>query len=277
MSKNQRKKLQQQQRDRSRAAKRQQAAQSIRTKWDHARHYKTEWEAWDEDQTQPKDVLLLKADSYKPQLAFDLPPGNGVVWPYITSPQGNFSYSNQITPAFLPLPYQGRDGMIIWDAPIVIPTLKSMNRDMSGDLFPAGTPEIKRVVEGHPWMSIVVGEVFSQRSGVVKAKGKVLVGGLGLGWFLNKVHQKESVEEIILVEHSQELLDWYGYEMCRKLPKVREVICNDVYAVVHRFPDHQLLLDIWPILRGEDSAETDPRLAALRQDAGDRVWAWGMD
>lgn len=274
MSKNQQKKKNQ---ERQRAARRREKAKVERVKWELSRRYKTFWEDWNEDSTQPKPTLLLKAASYRPQLVFDIPAGDGVVWPYLVSPQGNFSYANQISPAFFPLPFQGQEGMIVWDGPIVVPTLKSMNRDIYGDYFPPNTPEFERVVNGHPWMSVVVGEVFSQRSGIEKAKGKVVVGGLGLGWFLKKVCQKDSVEEVVLIERSQELLDWYGYGMCQSLPKVKEVICNDVYAEVHRFPEHQLLLDIWPILRGEDSSETDPHLARLRQVAGDRVWAWGMD
>jgi hypothetical protein len=80
-----------------------------------------------------------------------------------------------------------------------------------------------------------------------------------------------------LMGQSRELLDWYGYRICQNHEKVRDVICDDVYAVVDRYSDHQLSLDIWPVYEGKHGAEGDERLAALRKTAGDRVWAWGMD
>jgi hypothetical protein len=126
-------------------------------------------------------------------------------------------------------------------------------------------------------MSVTPAEMISQRSGIRRAQGKVVVGGLGLGWFLDQVCSKDDVEEVIVVERNEELLDWYGYRLCRDQAKVREVICDDVYAVAERFPNHQLLLDIWPTYAGAYGAEGDERLAALRKTAGDRVWAWGMD
>ena len=53
-------------------------------------------------------------------------------------------------------------------------------------------------------------EMLTQRSGVQAAEGTVVLGGLGLGWLLRKVCEKPSVERVIVVEKSQELLDWYG-------------------------------------------------------------------
>ena len=126
-------------------------------------------------------------------------------------------------------------------------------------------------------MSSMPAEMLTQRSGIRMAQGKVLIGGLGIGWFLEQVCSKREVEEVVLVERSQELLDWYGYRLCRAQPKVKEVICDDVYAVVDRFPDHQYLLDIWPVLSGMYGAAGDRRLADLRRRAPGRVWAWGMD
>ncbi len=123
-------------------------------------------------------------------------------------------------------------------------------------------------------MSLTPGEMITQRSGVAKATGKVVVGGLGLGWFLRKVCDRESVEEVVVVEKSQELLDWYGYDLCKRFPKVKDVVSNDIYREIGRHGESQYLLDIWPIY---DGARQDKRLRAARKTLGNRLWAWGMD
>jgi spermidine synthase len=56
-------------------------------------------------------------------------------------------------------------------------------------------------------MSMTPAEMLTQRSGVQAAEGTVVLGGLGLGWLLRKVCEKQSVERVIVVEQSQELLD----------------------------------------------------------------------
>ena len=131
-----------------------------------------------------------------------------------------------------------------------------------------------RATWGNVWMSLTPGEMITQRSGVAKATGKVVVGGLGLGWFLRKVCDKESVEEVVVVEKSQELLDWYGYDLCKRFPKVKDVVSNDIYREIGRHGESQYLLDIWPIY---DGARQDKRLRAARKTLGNRLWAWGMD
>src|SRR4051794_19785126 len=95
-------------------------------------------------------------------------------------------------------------------------------------------------------MSFTPMEVITQRPGIRRAHGTMLVGGLGLGWFLRKVHDRPEVERVILVESCRELLDWYGDELCGRLPKVTDVICGDVFDQIGRFgPKAKHLLDIW--------------------------------
>ncbi len=235
-------------------------------------------EDWDEDFTEQKPLLLLNANSYKPEVLFDIPVSQRSSRKYVVSPNGNFSYRNVSLPQFTLLKHFGDSGFTTWNGDIVLPSLIDMRRRWhDGRTFPKKTSEYRRSAEGAVWMSITTSEILTQRSGVQKAKGKVLVGGLGLGWFLRKVCEKDTVDEVVVVEKSQELLGWYGYDLCRRHPKVKDVICSDVYDVVGRFPEHQLLLDIWPVFKGDRGAEGDPRLKALRDVAHDRVWAWGMD
>jgi hypothetical protein len=235
-----------------------------------------EWTDWDLSAVvDMSHDLAIRADSFRPTLLFNVQPWHaGGAKEYVRSPNGSWAYINSV--AYKPIPHFGSDGHTFFDAPVVIPVLLDL-RLSHGVKLPDSIPEQDRLLLGAVWMSGTPAEMISQRSGICRAKGRVLVGGLGLGWFLEQVCKRDDVDEVVVVERSQELLDWYGYRLCHNHKKVREVICDDVYAVVDRFPDHQLLLDIWPVYEGEHGAEGDERLAALRKTAGDRVWAWGMD
>lgn len=227
------------------------------------------WEDWDEDKTRARLLLALKfmaPPSPAPRLAPE----------YLLSPRGTFAYENVILPAGMPLELCGKQhGLVIWDDDVVLPTLVDMNLNgRNGKRFAKYVPEKERAAWGMVWMSLTPSEMLSQRSGVAKANGKVVIGGLGLGWFMKKLSTKDTVTEIVVVEKSQELLDWYGYKLCEKYPKVKEVICNDVYQEIGRHGDCEYLLDIWPIYAG---AINDPRLRAARKVVGERIWAWGMD
>src|ERR1051325_198886 len=144
----------------------------------------------------------------------------------------------------------------------------------TGTPFPEYVSEKERVQDGAMWMSLIPYEMLTQRSGVQRASGKVLIGGLGLGWFLRKVCAKPEVEEVIVVEKSRDLLDWYGFDLCRRQAKGREVICDDVYNHIGRHGNAQYLLDIWPIFHG---ARQDRRYLAAKRKWKKRLWAWGIN
>jgi hypothetical protein len=236
------------------------------------------WEHWDEDNTPHRPILFLHGETYKVDRLFDLPPVDrlSMTKDYIVSPQGTFSYLNHTLAAREPLSLFGPPGIVLWDAPVVIPTLVDMQVDGRTDnRFPVDTPELERASWSQVWMSGTPAEMISQRSGILRARGKVVIGGLGLGWFLRKVCEKESVTEVIVVERSQELLDWFGYDLCRRYPKVTDVICDDAFAQIGKHGDAVYLLDIWP---GYDDARKDRRLKQADRKVGRRkVWAWGRD
>jgi hypothetical protein len=236
------------------------------------------YEQWDEDSTPHRALLLLDAGTYKVERVFTNPPGPSPRRSpdYLVSPKGSFAYMNAVLPRGAPIPLYGSNpGRTLWNGEVVLPMLIDMRRECrTGKPFSQSISDAQRVTWGALWMSLTPAEMISQRSGIARASGKVVIGGLGLGWFLRKVCEKDCVEEVVVVERSQELLDWYGYDLCKKYPKVKEVICNDVYEEFHRHGDHQFLLDIWPIYQG---ARQDKRLRPLRKEMGRRLWAWGLD
>jgi hypothetical protein len=197
----------------------------IQCSWDR------QWQCWDEDKTKYSERLLLRADSYRPEWLFDIEPSHH--WfEGVLSPNRSFLYSNQILTAGTPLNLSmspERSGTVEFDGDVVLPTLF----DLTGP-----SPDA--------WMSLTPKEVITQRPGILRASGTVVIGGLGLGWFLKKVHDRAQVESVFLVEASQELLDWYGHDLCGRLCKVTDVICGDVYDYVGRFgAKTKYLLDIW--------------------------------
>ena len=132
-------------------------------------------EVWDEDKTSFKHELILRADSFNPKTLFDTVPShdwfNGIL-----SPSRNYLYSNRILPAGQRLglalgPLQ--EGTVEFDGDAVIPMLFDLTEERP-----------------NPWMSLTPQEMITQRPGIERACGTVMVGGLGLGWFLRKVHDK---------------------------------------------------------------------------------------
>jgi hypothetical protein len=147
--------------------------------------------------------------------------------------------------------------MVEFDGEVVIPTLF----DLTGE-----QPEA--------WMGITPQEIITQRPGIQRAFGTVLVGGLGLGWFLRKVHDRKEVERVILVEKCQELLEWYGHNLCHQLPKVQDVICGDVYEHIGRFGARtKHLLDIW---KGYGECVGDEQFRWHKRRFK-HVWGWGEE
>ena len=127
------------------------------------------------------------------------------------------------------------------------------------------------------WMSLTPFEMWTQHSGVRAATGRVVIGGLGLGWLLHQVQLKPTVKEVVVVELDQRLLDWYGYTLCKKYDKVVDVITEDIweYGKSRIAPGDRVLVDIW---RAHTDAQSDSKLVKLREQAGQigsKVWAWG--
>jgi hypothetical protein len=244
----------------------------------HATGDAGKYEAWDEDVTPFRHALRLDAASYQTDLVFDIPPA---AWPeggeFVVSPRGNFAYQNRTVPEGQPLALYGRQqGMVVWNGDVIVPTLIDLNRRCdTGDRFGPGTPVGDRVQGGAVWMSLTPMEMMTQRGGVRAARCTVVLGGLGLGWLLRKVCEKPEVERVVVVEKSQELLDWYGFRMCGRFGKVTEVVCDDVY---NQLGKHGLaaryLLDIWHLYTG---AADDYRLSHFRRRLKRRLWAWGLD
>ncbi len=68
-----------------------------------------------------------------------------------------------------------------------------------------------------PWMSVCPSEINSMQEAIAQAKGRVLVLGLGLGYYAHAVAEKESVESVTVVELSREVIDLFDRAVLPKL------------------------------------------------------------
>ncbi|MBQ8588935.1 MAG: hypothetical protein IJ486_00560 [Firmicutes bacterium] len=61
-----------------------------------------------------------------------------------------------------------------------------------------------------PWMSICPSEIFSMEEPIRRAHGRVLVLGLGLGYYPFMISKMDSVSEIVIVERQKEVIELFN-------------------------------------------------------------------
>lgn len=231
---------------------------------------------WDEDRTRFDKVLYLKASTWRPTLLFDVPPLVGDPGKRLEEiqkhrcvaacPGGRFFYCNHVLPKGHPLTtFQGRKRGRVWfDDDVVSPVLSEV---VPGDPRP-------RV-----WMGLTPMEVLTQRQGVRLARGRVVVGGLGLGWFLDKVCRKKSVTSVVVVEREKLLVDWLAPRLLSLYPQV-----GAKTTFVHK--------DCWDFMEEENAADQrrtkylfdiwdsygaySQRFEQWKCRLGNRLWGWGQ-
>ena len=127
---------------------------------------------------------------------------------------------------------------------------------------------------GDIWMSLTPNEIFTQRAGLRKAKGRVLIAGLGMGWLTKEVLAKKSVKQVTQVELIPEVVSFFGGPLLESSDKL-EIIQGDVWDLLSTDIDASqydtLLFDIW---LGYGEAYWDSKFKSLKR-SHDRVWGWG--
>lgn len=84
-------------------------------------------------------------------------------------------------------------------------------------------------INGRIWMSLTPMEIESHYMPIKLAKGRVGVAGLGLGYYVQRILDKEEVDEVIVYEIDQNIINFYyqnfgGHEKLTILKKdVREL------------------------------------------------------
>lgn len=242
--------------------------------------------AWDDTTTKFTPELLIDGKTWNPTVLWDTPALVGsplermkpseqakLVW----SPSGKFFYANHHLPrgCNLSMVQGNRKGRVWFTSTVNHPVLCEVKPNSKyGSIV---------------WMGLTPMEVFTQRAGVRLASGRVVIGGLGLGWFLNAVCAKKTVTQIIVVDREKELLDWLVPRIVDAYPHVKDRMLDaafgtknirfehaDIYEFIEsdkaNWFQTKYLIDIWDSYRCYDH-----KFHLLEKQLGKKhLWGWGQ-
>lgn len=132
------------------------------------------------------------------------------------------------------------------------------------------------------WMSLTPMEVASCRIGVRKARGHVLLGGVGQGWMLRRILDRPQVKSVTCVDIDQDVIDFFGKPLVQH-PAVqmsKKSLTLKKQNVWETTPDDwegydSLIMDVWS---SYGTAEYGPKFVRMKKWAGQNnrsVWGWG--
>jgi hypothetical protein len=131
-------------------------------------------------------------------------------------------------------------------------------------------------VNGTCMMSIVPLECLTQRRAIGMARGRVVIGGMGLGWLALEVLSRPQVQHVTVVEKREKILDYFGQRLSRHFGSRLTLVGGDAFSYLDKMktaPD-VVLMDIWA--KGGD-ALWDGRWLKRReslQEKGIKTWEW---
>lgn len=216
------------------------------------------------------EQLNIQAKTYKPYRLFKVKPCRSMARPnhalagtFSDSPTGQWRYMHSRLKKGQTLQtwYGSRLGDVMFDNDIFVPVV--FEKDGSGKSFKT---------HNGPWMGLTPAEIISLRGGTRRAKGRVVIAGLGLGYQLLDVAARKQVEEIILVEKSQELVDWILPILQPKIDKPLEVIVGDAYEEMPKLTADVGLVDIFSSYGCNDWERNKLRGSCPNIKY---IWCWG--
>lgn len=232
---------------------------------------------WTEDFKMPKrDRVVFDAATWTPMRLFDVAPTEPKhVRPVckasdqmVLSPDKRWGYDELILKRAKPLSvcWSGGRSHVAFNGDVVIPRVHEFNANGSyKDL----------------WMSYTPQEVLTLRPGLRKAKGSVIVAGLGMGWLLTRVAHKPSVREVLLVERDENLLDWLWPVIRERHWPDQKVRTKMTYAIADaetEIPKRRAnvaLWDIWELVGQVDTL--DERQMSEKCPNIGTTWFWGAN
>ena len=134
--------------------------------------------------------------------------------------------------------------------------------------FPVLVDEHENVL----WMSITPMEISSHYYPIELAKGVVGVGGLGLGYYVESIKDKEEVKEIIVFETNEDIINLY-YKNFGKSDKVK-IVKEDVREIFDYTFDF-FYNDIYPDMLPDEVAEHYSNINFNNNI--NFYWFWGLE
>lgn len=116
---------------------------------------------------------------------------------------------------------------IAFDGPVTIPILAKPGQTML-----------------NPWMSLTPMEILTQRAQLRRAKGRVAIAGMGMGWLARRVLERKSVECLTVVEKDEAVLRHFGLTLQQQFGNRIVLVHGDAYE--HDWSNYDVSLwDIW--------------------------------
>jgi hypothetical protein len=125
------------------------------------------------------------------------------------------------------------------------------------------------------WMSITPMEIATCRTGVRKAKGTVIMGGLGMGWMAKKVLDRKHVDKLVIVELEPSVIEFFGKAIKEKYQDRVEILQGDFYEHANTVDYDVALVDIFDSY-GTANYDRDFKTFKQAAIANNKIcWAWG--
>lgn len=122
---------------------------------------------------------------------------------------------------------------------------------------PKPFPYLALVENQHIWMAIIPHEIRTMEAAVLEAKGRVLVLGLGLGYYPFMISAKDEVTSIVIVEKDAKIIEIFNEYLLPQFPHAHKIttIQADAYDYM-RAHHHQFDYAFFDIYRnGHDDIE----------------------
>ena len=102
--------------------------------------------------------------------------------------------------------------------------------------------------QGVTWMNITPNEIETMEKAVKEAKGKILVFGLGLGYFPYMALLKEDVKSVTIIENDQNIISLFNSCLKDKFPHQEKlsIIYDDANNYINKIYSHDyVFVDLW--------------------------------
>lgn len=104
------------------------------------------------------------------------------------------------------------------------------------------------------WMSNTLMEVKTHQEAISRARGNILVAGLGLGMFLTAIKDKKEVNKITVIEKSKEVIELVGkYYQDKKI----KIVNTDIFQYKTKEKFDFIWLDIWADICNDNLKEME--------------------
>jgi len=113
--------------------------------------------------------------------------------------------------------------------------------------FPWRYPMYTYFIDDCLTMSTSPQEIFLLHIGIKEMKGKVLIGGLGIGYVVSKVLEKDNVDKVIVVEKNKNIIKLIGNQYKKIYGDRLEIVNEDLFKYLKNTKEKfdTAHLDIW--------------------------------